>query len=134
MLKESRSTFFNVSNLLKNKFFQKTVKVVPHHPVPMNGNIISSHVIYEAKRLDGDSLKMKAWIASHGNKDQKRSTLKTDSASCVPVGIRIVAAITTFHKWRLLEIDVISTFQQTGKALHDVYVIPPTKSRDTGFL
>ena len=113
--------------------FMKTVKCVHISAVPPNANIISSHVIYKVKLKDDGGLEMKSRIAPHGNKDEQRFDLRTDSATCPPTGIRIVTSIARIFKWILVKIDFKSAFLQTGKALRDVYVIPPYESRDRQF-
>lgn len=55
----------------------------------------------KSKRLNIDDLKMKARISFHGNEDQERETLRTDSSSGPPVAIRVVASVSTFFKLRL---------------------------------
>lgn len=110
------------------------MKIVPRYSFLKHGNIILSHVIYKAKRLCDVSLKIKLRIAPHCYRDQKRSILKTDSASYPAVGICIVVFIATFHKWRPVKIDFISAILRTGRALRDVYVIPPFELGDKKFL
>ena len=111
--------------------FKQTAKCVPISSVPADANVISSHVIYKVKLLDDNSLQMKSRIAPHGNKDHDRAELKTDSATCPPTGIRILFSVTVIFGWVLVKIDFVSAFLQTGKALRDVYVIPPYESRDS---
>ena len=75
--------------------FKDTVETVTISQVPENANVITSHVIYKVKKNDDGSFKMKARIAPHGNKDLDRDQLKTDSAVCPPVGVRIL-----WRNWR----------------------------------
>ena len=109
--------------------FMKTVREVSIDKVPKDSNVITSHVIYKVKANDNGSLKMKARIAPHGNKDKDRFELKTDSAQCPPTGIRILASVSTIMKWPIAKIDFASAFLQTGDAKRDVYVIPPRECR-----
>ena len=73
---------------------------------------------------------MKSRIAPHGHKDVLRFKLKTDSATCPPTEIRITPSTARIEQWIITKIDFISAILQTGKALRDVYVIPPYESRD----
>lgn len=93
--------------------------------IPAGANVITSHVIYKVKTNDDGSLKMKELIAPHGNKDIDKDKLKTNSAACPPVGIRILLSLASVFKWCLAKVDFTSAFLQTGKAERDVYVVPP---------
>ena len=93
--------------------------------VPSTANVISSHVLYKIKELDDGKLLCKARIAPHGNKDFERDNLKTDSASCPPLGVRILLSICTILHWFPSKVDIKSAFLQSGPATRDVYVIPP---------
>ena len=48
----------------------KTVREVPVEKVPKNSNIITSYVNYKVKENVGGSLKIKARIAPHSNKNK----------------------------------------------------------------
>lgn len=110
--------------------FKETVRDIMSATVPENANVITSHVIYKVKLNDDGSFKMKARIAPHGNKDKEKYSLKSDSASCPPTGIRLLLSIAAIMKWPLSKIDFTSAFLQTGEAQRDVYVIPPRESKD----
>lgn len=110
--------------------FKDTVEAIPISQVPDNANVITSHVIYKVKTNDDGSFKMKARIAPHGNKDLDRNQLKTDSAVCPTLGIRILLSLATIFMWCLAKIDFKRAFLQTGDARRDVYVVPPGESND----
>ena len=93
--------------------------------MPGNANVISSHVLYKIKELDDKSLLCKARIAPHGDKDFEKESLKTDSASCQPLGARILLSICTLLHWFPSKVDIKWAFLQSGPAMRDVYVIPP---------
>ncbi len=109
--------------------FMKIFRSVSIDKVPNSSNVITSHVIYKVKANDDGTLKMKARIAPHGNKDKDRDLLKTDSVQCPPTGISILISIATIMKWPLAKIDFTSAFLQTGDAKRDVYVIPSRECR-----
>ena len=79
--------------------FKDNVRVIDMSEVPRNANVITSHVLYKVKANDDGSMKMKARIAPHGNKDKDRSDLKSDSATCPPTGIRLLLSIAAIKKW-----------------------------------
>lgn len=58
--------------------FKETVSEISVSDVPKGAIIKTSHVIYNVKQNDDGSLKMKAQIAPHGNKDKYRSRLRSD--------------------------------------------------------
>jgi len=95
---------------IEQKKFTDTVKEIHAKSVPNNSNVITSHVIYKIKANDDGSLKMKARIAPHGNKDRDREDLKSDSATCPPTGIRVLLSIASLMKWPLAKIDFTSAF------------------------
>jgi len=110
--------------------FTNTVRKVHVTRVPIGSNVISSHVLYKVKMLDDGTKMLKARIAPHGNKDRERDNLKTDSATCSPVGMRLILSIAVIKKWNLAKIDFKSAFLQSGQAIRDVYVKPPRESKE----
>ena len=102
-----------------------TVRLIPISEIPENVNVIRSHVLYKVKDCDDGTKLLKARIAPHGNEDSEKDGLKTDSATCPPVGIRIVCSTATVKKWPVVKIDFKTSFLQTGSATRDVYMIPP---------
>eukprot|EP00178_Gracilaria_changii_P001336 TRINITY_DN1187_c0_g1_i1.p1 TRINITY_DN1187_c0_g1~~TRINITY_DN1187_c0_g1_i1.p1 ORF type:complete len:639 (-),score=88.06 TRINITY_DN1187_c0_g1_i1:5196-7112(-) len=128
MLHESHGLPHFVTQNAYNKeqhAFMKTVRQIPVDAVPEDANVIHSHVFYKIKKCDDGSFVLKARIAPHGNEDRDKAQLKTDSASCPPVGIRLLLSVAVINRWSLAKIDFKSAFLQTGEATRDVYMIPP---------
>lgn len=73
--------------------FKKTVREDPVLQVPDNANIIGSHVLYKIKKCDSGTFLLKAGIAQHGNEDNGKHFLKTDSTTCPPVGFHILFSL-----------------------------------------
>lgn len=71
---------------------------------------------------------LKARIAPPGNKDLHKHGLKTDSATCPPVGIRIACSLATIFKWSIAKVDFESAFNNSCDAKRAVYVQPPRQS------
>ena len=94
----------------KEKKFVKTVTKGPVINVPKSSNIISSHAIYNVKANDDGSLKLEARIAPYGNKDRDKSSLKTDSAQCLPTDIRILCSFGSIMTWPIAKIDLLTGF------------------------
>lgn len=93
--------------------------------MPDYANIIRSHVLYKIKRRDDGTLTCKARIAPHVNEDRDSQKLRTDSASCTPMGIRVLFSLCVLFQWYLTKIDVKGAFLQSGLATRDVYVVTP---------
>jgi len=110
--------------------FVETVKKVHVSDIPEGANIITSHVLYKVKLRDDGTKMIKARIAPHGNKDDMKDDLKTDSATCSPVGVRVLKSICVTMGWRVAKIDFKSAFLQSGAVERDVYVVPPRESKD----
>lgn len=104
---------------------KKTVLEIPISKIPEGANVINSHVFYRFKKCDDYSLVLKARIAPHGNEDKDKLSLKTDSATCLLTGIRLLLSLALVNKWILAKIDFESAFLQTGDATRDVYVVLP---------
>lgn len=121
------------SYLAEEEIFLKTCVKVPIPRVPSDANVIASHVLYKIKERDDGTKFCKGRIAPHGNEDRDKYMLKTDSAACSPVGMRVLLCIYTIFSWYLTKIDVKSAFLQTGSAEGDVFVIPPRESSRRGF-
>ena len=92
-----RHSVRNVYREEEAKFMKMSVNFPSGSP-PKGSNIITSHVIYKVEEIDDGSLKMKAKIAPHGNKDKDRDLLKTDSAQFPPTDKRILVSIATIMK------------------------------------
>lgn len=110
--------------------FKKVFKCVPVVDIPSDANIISSHIVYKSKVEDEESLRLKARIEPHGNKDSQRLEMKSDSSMCSPVGIRVVLTIAAIRRWNFVKADVKAACLQTGEAKRDVYVCPPREICD----
>ena len=105
----------------EEKNFLKHCTRVYVSEVPPDANIISSHLLYKIKELDDGSRMCRGRIASHGNKDREKNSLKKDSASCPPLGIRILLSVYTLFGFFLSKIDFKGAFLQSGPANRKVY-------------
>ena len=119
--------------LSEEESFLNNCKLVHRTKVPGNANVISSHVLYKIKELDDGTLKCKARIAPHGNKDSNMNDLKRDSATCPPIGFRTLLSICTIMQWFVSKVDIKGAFLQSGPAERDVYVVPPRECARRGF-
>lgn len=97
--------------------------------MPSNANIVNSNVLYKMKYNDDKSLKLKAGIAPHGNKDDLKDVLTKDCTTCPPTGIRIIESIVTLNGWTIALGDLKTAFLKTGEAKRSVFVKPPPESK-----
>lgn len=97
-------------NVLKNackteeKTFLKTRAKFYFTQVPSDASIISSHAIYKVRQLDNVSKMCEARITMHGNTDGERVSVRTDYASCPPLGFGVLSIYTLlkFHVGKLM--------------------------------
>ena len=123
----------NSYNVEENNFLKHCV-LTPYNDVPDNANIIRSHVLYKIKVRDDGTLTCKARIAPHGNEDRDKAQLKTDSACCPPLGIRMLFSLCSLFRWYITKIDVKGAFLQSGEASRKVYVVPPQECENKKFV
>lgn len=109
-------------------------KQVHRDQVLHRANVIRSHVLYKIKTCDDSTLMCKARIAPHGNEDREKENLRTDSASCPPLGIRMLFSLCAIMKWYLSKVDAKSAFLQSGSASREVYVVPPRECNESRFV
>lgn len=122
---------FVVENSYKKEeeAFTSKVKKVHVSKIPKSSNTITSHAFYKCKQTDDGSIIVKTRIAPPGNKDKEKEGLKTDSAVCSPLGIRVLLTLAVIFRFVIAKIDARSAFLQTGEAMRDVYVIPPRECK-----
>lgn len=103
-------------------------KDVPFNQVPHDANIIGSHIIYKVKPDEEDpkeQLKLKSRICAHGNKDDERESLRTDSAVASHFAFGLIYSIAVAFDLMLGKVHIRGAYTQSGTAQRDVYVRPP---------
>lgn len=53
----------------------KISKAISNNDISLNANVVKSHTNYKVRTCDDGKLKMKARIATHGNKDNLKTLL-----------------------------------------------------------
>lgn len=107
----------------------KTVSVVKRNLVPCDANFICSHVLYKVNIQHDASLKLRARIVQHGNEHSDKHIVRSDYCICSPLGIPVIATVSTYKKWCFVCIDLKTTFLQTDPAARSVCVIQPGRFR-----
>ena len=109
---------------------------VPYREVPHDANVIGSHIVYMVKQQTEDPkiLKLKSRICVHGNRDDEKEALRTDSAVASHSVFRTVySLVVTFHLL-LAKVDIQGAYTQSGKAHRDIYVKPPYELEEWNIL
>lgn len=83
----------HTSYCAEEESFTRNVSAVARADLPADDNLIRSYVIYKVEVGDYGLLKLKAQIALHGNEYSLKNYLRTDSASCVPNGARLLILV-----------------------------------------
>lgn len=98
---------------------------VKESTIPEDANVINSHVIYKLKMGETGTMRMKARICPHGNRDDQKDQIRKDSATAQFDVIRLLLAIVTLLPMRLGVLDISGAYMQSGPIKRDLYVRPP---------
>ena len=104
-------------------------EVVDESQVPKGANVISSHVAYKIKVGEDNTLKLKARICPHGNRDKEKDGIRKDSAAVQFPIIRLMLSIAALLGLRLGTIDITAAYLQSGPIKRIIYVRPPKEHR-----
>lgn len=74
--------------------------------VPMDANVISSHVVYKVKKDGDSSLTLKARICPHGDRDTMKDDFRNDSAMAQYCVIPVMLSIASMFKCKLRFVDM----------------------------
>lgn len=77
--------------------------------------------------LSGEVVCIKRRIFLGGNHDRMKKVLKTDTNSCLSVGLRVLCTIVTSITCPISNVDFDSRFLQSGVVTRDVYMRPPNE-------
>ena len=93
--------------------------------VPLHSNVITSHVVYKIKQDEAGTLKLKARIVPHGNRDPEKSNIRKDSMAVQFDAIRLKLSMAATRNFRLMLIDVKGAYLQSGNIGRRIYIHPP---------
>ena len=79
---------------------------VPERSVPLNANVITSHVVYKVKTDERGDRDLKARIVPHGNRDDEKDRIRKDSATAQLNIIRLLLSVVTFLGFRIGMADI----------------------------
>lgn len=98
---------------------------VLEHDLPQKANLISSHILFRVKTNDDGSLRLKGRIVVHGNRDDEKKTVRSDSAAADMMIVRLVASLAAILGFELGTADIKGAYMQSGPITREVYVRPP---------
>ena len=99
---------------------------VPCKVIPQDANVRGSHIVYVVKPTeDPEVLKLKSRICVHGNRDDEKESLRTDSAVASHTAFRLIYSLVMTFRMVLANVDIQGAYTQSGKAHRKVYVKPP---------
>ena len=100
-------------------------EVVDEREVPKGANVIGSHVAYKLKVNEDGSLKLKARICPHGNRDSEKEGIRKDSAAVQWPVIRLLLSLSALMGFRIGTIDISAAYLQSGPITRLIFVRPP---------
>ncbi len=107
--------------------YKASVEPICRLKLPRDSNIVSSHHFFVVK-FDGESgkLKLRCRVVPHGNRDQLKNELRSDSSTAQFPVIRTVLSMAVIHKLKLATLDISKAYLQAGDLQRDIYMRPPT--------
>ncbi len=102
--------------------YKDTVQVVSSSSL----YIVSSHHFFNVK-FDGETGKLKliCRIVPHGNKDDLKDEIGSDSSTAQFPIIRTVLSMAALHKLRIATLDISNAYLQAGYLERDICMRPP---------
>lgn len=104
--------------------------VIPIKLFPSNANIIGSHVLYKMKQTDNGSLKLKAQMVLHGNRDKDRFAVRHDSASANLTVIRFIISLSQILGFALAAANIKGAYMQSRPITRTIFVRPLKQRSD----
>lgn len=93
----------------------------------LEGNVITSYVVYKLKCDKRGQRIRKARIVPHGNHDDGKKFIRKDSATAQLNIIRLLPSLTMFLDFRLGMADIKGAYLQSGPVKRDIFVRPPSE-------
>lgn len=90
-----------------------------------DANVIGSHFVFKVKADIDGSLKLKARLVLHGNRDRDRFTVRRDSSSADLSVVRLLLSLSVMLRLEIATADVKGAYMQSGRIQRDIYVRPP---------
>ncbi len=101
--------------------YMDSVQVVSRSRVPRSANIVFN------VKYDGETgkLKLECRIVPHGNRDERKDKILSDSSTAQFPIIRTALSIAALYKFKLATLDISKAYLQAGALERDIYMRPP---------
>lgn len=90
--------------------------------LPPDANVIASHVVFKVKDNPDCTLRLKARLVLHGNRDKDRFKVRRDSASAELFIVRLILSLASFLGFTIATADVKGAYMQSGDITRDIFV------------
>ena len=108
-----------------NSNWNDAYEEVAERNIPLDANVITSHVVYKLKSDEEGRKVLKARIVPHGNHDAEKDEIRKDLSTAQLFVIRLLLSIVTFLGFRLGMADIKGAYLQSGPVKREIYVRPP---------
>lgn len=102
--------------------WQGAYELVGINSLPPDANVIASHVVFKVKDNQDGSLRLKARLVLHGNRDKDRFKVRRDSASAELFIVRVLLSISAILGFKIATADVKGAYMQSGGISRDIFV------------
>lgn len=92
-----------------------------------DANVIASHVDFKLKEDHDRSLRLKARLVLHGNRDKDRFKVVRDSAAAELMVVRMVLCIASIFGFSVATADVKSAYMQSGGVKQEISCVPSSR-------
>ena len=86
---------------------------VPERSVPINSNLITSHVLYKVNTDERDGRDLQVGIVPHGNRDDEKDRIRKDSATAQLKIICLLLSVVTFLGFWIGMADIKGAYLQS---------------------
>ncbi len=108
---------------MEKKKYNKSVEVVSVKDIPRFANVISSHHFLKMKTDDHTGkLPLSCSLVPHGNKDDLKDILRSDSLTAQFPIIRTVLSMAALHRFQLAKIDIYGAHLKSKDIERDICV------------
>lgn len=99
--------------------------VVPESSVPLDANVIRSHVIYKVKKEEEECRRLKARVGADGNQDDLKDFIRSDLPSAIWWVIRLLLCIASLLYFSIGSLDIKAAYMQSCNIQRSLYIRPP---------
>lgn len=98
---------------------------VDERDVPRDANVVGSHMIYKVKSEENERKRLKGRLCPHGNHDDLKGKIRSDSATAQWEVIRLLLSLVVILRFFIGCVDIKGAYLQSGSITRLLYVRPP---------